>query len=76
MFVLIGVTIWYAYSTHKLVQQNTIVISVQKQIDKYEQANLKPVQDIKEKIWYNLASESVKKVIEKWQGQAEKLEKW
>ncbi|MCP8307722.1 MAG: hypothetical protein H3Z53_01475 [archaeon] len=90
MLVLVGVTIWYAYSTHRLVKQpinllaiqeiyaplNTIVISVQeKNINVYAEANLKPVRDIKEKIFYQLVDKSVKKAIEEWQGLAEEYNK-
>jgi hypothetical protein len=90
MLVLIGVTLWYAYSTHRLVRQpinllaiqeiyaplNTIVISVQEQnIKVYAEANLKPVRDTKQKIFYPLVDKSVKKAIEEWQGLAEEYNK-
>ena len=90
VLVLVGVTIWYAYSTHRLVKQpikllaiqeiyvplNTIVISVQeKNTNVYEEANLKPVRNIKEKIFYQLVDKSVKKAIEEWQILAEEYNK-
>ncbi|MCP8309664.1 MAG: hypothetical protein H3Z54_13395 [archaeon] len=90
MLVLVGVTIWYAYSTHRLVKQpirllaiqeiyvplNTIVISVQEQnIKVYAEANLRPVRDIKQKIFYQLVDKSVKKAIEEWQSLAEEYNK-
>ncbi|MCP8321320.1 MAG: hypothetical protein H3Z52_10345 [archaeon] len=90
MLVLVGVTIWYAYSTHRLVKQpirflaiqeiyaplNTTVISVQEQnIKVYAEANLRPVRDIKQKIFYQLVDKSAKKAIKEWQSLAEEYNK-
>lgn len=85
---LVIITLWYAYSTHKLVKQpidlllineiysplNTIMISQKRLINRYEEANLRSIQNIRKKVWYYSVNESISKSIEEWKDQVEKYE--
>ena len=78
----------YARSTYKLVKQpidfhlineiydplNTVMISINGLINKYEEANLPSIRNIKNKIWYHSVNKSMSKSIEEWKDWVEKYE--